>query len=253
MATTTTPNEPGEAAVASLPTAVAVVVCESNSVGVELRWGAEATTAPHSTEYSVPPYSFVAVDASGNQPFIKTFGSLLYCAGGILEIQQSRYRIEVHVHDAAASARQHQQKLPSTPPFWRDEGRPLIPPSTGEEPKEESDPIGNPSSDEGIAEGLRRVAASPSMRVSSNSLSIEFVGDLHEITTRDEVEEKFNIAANYVYSNWHRQRLIAGKRGVYKNERWHGNCVQRSQSCSAGRRWPCRPSSGVHWQWINPF
>ena len=67
---------------------------------------------------------------------------------------------------------------------------------------------------------LSRVAASPSIRASSNSVSIEFVGDLHEILTRDEIEEKFIVAANYIQDNWHRQRFTRGERGVYKNERW---------------------------------
>jgi NAD-dependent DNA ligase len=109
------------------------------------------------------------------------------------------------------------QKPPATPRFRGDDG--LGPPSLGKLPKEESAPKGSPSSDEGIAEGLSRIAAAPSMRVSSNSVSIEFVGDLHEITQRDEVEDKFNIAANYVYKNWHHPRFTAGKIGVYKNER----------------------------------
>ena len=107
---------------------------------------------------------------------------------------------------------------PSTPRLRRDAG--LVPPSIGKAPKEEADPKGSPSSDEGISEGLSRIAAAPSMRASSNSVSIEFVGDLHKITTRGEVEDRFNIAANYVYNNWHHKRFTAGKNGVYKNERW---------------------------------
>lgn len=80
-----------ETAVASLHT---VVVTEITGK-VELKWDTHATAASLSTDYSVAPYSFVAVDTSGNQPFVKTFGSLLYCDGGFLTIADVRYRIEV--------------------------------------------------------------------------------------------------------------------------------------------------------------
>ena len=50
------------------------------------------------------PYSFSASDSNGDEPFIKTFGSLLNCSGGILTIGQTRYRIHVkerHIVSAA--------------------------------------------------------------------------------------------------------------------------------------------------------
>lgn len=76
---------------------------------VTLKWGeggAKQTTAPHSTLYPNAPYSFSAGDSNGDEPFIKTFGSLLNCSGGILTIGQTRYRIQV----------QAQQQLPPAPP-----------------------------------------------------------------------------------------------------------------------------------------
>ena len=66
--------------------------------GVVVKWGeggAKQTTGLHSTLYSNAPYSFSAVDSNGDEPFIKTFGSLLNCSGGILTIGQTRYRIQV--------------------------------------------------------------------------------------------------------------------------------------------------------------
>jgi hypothetical protein len=64
---------------------------------VVVKWGdggAKQTTAPHSTLYSDAPYLFSAVDSNGDEPFIKTFGSLLNCSGGILTIGVTRYRIQ---------------------------------------------------------------------------------------------------------------------------------------------------------------
>jgi hypothetical protein len=75
------------------------------------------------------------------------------------------------------------EKLPESPLFRRNEGRNLVPPSTGKAPKEEAAPKASPSSYEGVQEGLSLFAASPSMRVSSNSVAIEFVDHLHQIIT----------------------------------------------------------------------
>lgn len=64
---------------------------------VVVRWGqggAKQTTAPHSTLYSDAPYLFSADDSNGDEPFIKTFGTLLQCDGGILTVGQTRYRIQ---------------------------------------------------------------------------------------------------------------------------------------------------------------
>eukprot|EP00977_Amphora_coffeiformis_P012999 scaffold3337_cov169-Amphora_coffeaeformis.AAC.9 len=135
----------------------------------------------------------------------------------IKRLGRAQQRLD-NILDQEVDGRQHQRKPPRTPRLRR--GMALVPPSTGKEPKEESNPKASPSSDEGIAEGLSRVAASPSMRASSNSVSIDFVQDLHKITKRNEIEEKFHIAANYVRKNWHNMRYSMGKKGVYKNERW---------------------------------
>lgn len=124
---------------------------------------------------------------------------------------------------AADHSRRQQIHPPqsTTPQLVRHKSQPrIIPPSTGKEPKHESSPKGSPSSEEGIEEGLSFVATSPSMRVSSNSLSIEFVENLQRITTLEEVDKRFSMAAAYVFKNWHHERHTVGKRGVYKNERW---------------------------------
>jgi hypothetical protein len=52
--------------------------------------GAQQTTAGLSDGYTD---AFSAVKANNNEPFVKTFGSLIHCHGGILTIGQSRYRI----------------------------------------------------------------------------------------------------------------------------------------------------------------
>jgi hypothetical protein len=121
----------------------------------------------------------------------------------------------------AVMVSQEQQPQPfATPRPKRHEVLYLVPASIGKDPKEEAEPKGSPSSDEGMEEGLNRVAASPSMRVSSNSLSIEFVVDLYKITKLDKLDEKFSNAAEYVHNNWHRKRYPVAKTGVFKNERW---------------------------------
>jgi len=104
------------------------------------------------------------------------------------------------------------QTQPTTPRVPRHDSEPrIIPPSTGKEPKYESAPKASPSSEEGVQEGLSFVAGSPSMRVSSNCLSIDFVEDLQKITTLQEVDKRFSTAANYVFRNWHHERHKGGK------------------------------------------
>ena len=116
---------------------------------------------------------------------------------------------------------QQQHTQSTTPQVWRHDGQlRILPPSTGKETKHELAPKASPSSDEGMEEGLSFVAASPSMRVSSNSVSIDLVEDLQKITTLEDVDKRFSTAADYVFKNWHRERNNRGKRGVYKNERW---------------------------------
>ena len=76
---------------------------------VTLKWGeggSKQTTAPHSTPYLIAPYSFSAVDSNGDEPFIKTFGSLLNCNDGILKIGKKRYLIRVQQQQL------QQQQLP---------------------------------------------------------------------------------------------------------------------------------------------
>mmetsp|Transcript_29934 Transcript_29934/g.82147 ORF Transcript_29934/g.82147 Transcript_29934/m.82147 type:complete len:599 (-) Transcript_29934:57-1853(-) len=111
-----------------------------------------------------------------------------------------------------------QQTSPFTPRPTR--RPPQIPPSTGKEPKAEATPKKSPSSDEGMEEGLSFVMDSPGIRVSSNSVSIDFVEELHRIVSLEEVDERFSTAAEYVYNNWNRQRIRLGRQGVHKNERW---------------------------------
>jgi len=85
---------------AAVPEELPVPVVElfMTSGGVVAKWGesgAKQTTAPLSTLYTDSPYLFYAVDSNGDEPFIKTFGSLLHCDGGALTIGQIRYRIQV--------------------------------------------------------------------------------------------------------------------------------------------------------------
>ena len=62
---------------------------------VVVKWESEETKATHSTLYSVEPYFLRAFKSTGNstraEPTFKTFGSLLGCHGGILEIGQTHY------------------------------------------------------------------------------------------------------------------------------------------------------------------
>ena len=58
---------------------------EANSI--TLKWGeggSKQTIAPLSALYSIAPYSFSAEDLNGDELFIKTFGSLPNCNGGVL-------------------------------------------------------------------------------------------------------------------------------------------------------------------------
>ena len=75
---------------------------------VKLKWGEggakQATIlSPDTTQYFDAPCSFSASDSNGYEPFIKTFGSLLHCNGGILSIGQTCYRIHVQEQHAAAA------------------------------------------------------------------------------------------------------------------------------------------------------
>jgi hypothetical protein len=65
----------------------------TNRDGVVVKWGRDGTTAPHATLYADAPYLFSAFDSNGDEPFIKTFGSLPHCDGGVLTIGQDRFRI----------------------------------------------------------------------------------------------------------------------------------------------------------------
>ena len=121
---------------------------------------------------------------------------------------------------------QQQHAQSTTPRLRRHEGQIcIVPPSTGKEPKHELAPKASPSSEEGVEEGLSFVAASPSMRVSSNSVSIELVEDLQKITRLQYVDKRFSTAADYVFKNWHRERNNQRRAGVYKNERWFTGIV----------------------------
>ena len=74
-----------------------VMVSRTNDGGVVVKWGeggARQTTAPQTALYSDNPYNFAACDAIGEILFIKTFGTLLGCDGGILTIGGRRYRIQ---------------------------------------------------------------------------------------------------------------------------------------------------------------
>jgi hypothetical protein len=74
-----------------------VQVSTTSNGFVLLKWGeAQSTTVTLSTVYSDHPYSFHATtNSNGDEPFIKTYGSLLSCSGGILTIGTTRYRIQV--------------------------------------------------------------------------------------------------------------------------------------------------------------
>ena len=77
---------------------------------VKLKWGEggakQATIlSPDSTLYSDPPYLFSASDLNGDEPYIKTFGSLLYFSGVMLSIGQTRYRIHVQEQCCSSSVR----------------------------------------------------------------------------------------------------------------------------------------------------
>eukprot|EP00978_Attheya_sp_CCMP212_P006194 scaffold13993_cov51-Attheya_sp.AAC.7 len=76
---------------------VAEVFTRGNGVEVKLGEGAAKSifvVQPDTTLYSDAPYLFSAVGSNGDEPFIKTFGTLLQCDGGILTIGQTRYRIQ---------------------------------------------------------------------------------------------------------------------------------------------------------------
>ena len=66
-----------------------------NAFDVIIQWDSGGTAATPFTLYSDAPYSLSAVQANQKEPFLKTFGSLLRCNGGILIIGQKRYRIQV--------------------------------------------------------------------------------------------------------------------------------------------------------------
>eukprot|EP00978_Attheya_sp_CCMP212_P037762 scaffold181109_cov87-Attheya_sp.AAC.1 len=79
----------------NLPEVTAIV--STGPSGVTVKWdkrGGELT-APYSALYSSTPYFFWAVNSNGDDPSIKTFGSLLHCEGGILTIKEANYRILV--------------------------------------------------------------------------------------------------------------------------------------------------------------
>ena len=71
------------------------VTVSRNAFDVIIQWDSGGTAATPFTLYSDAPYSLSAVQANQKEPFLKTFGSLLRCNGGILIIGQKRYRIQV--------------------------------------------------------------------------------------------------------------------------------------------------------------
>lgn len=92
----------------SLPTAVVRPCNGDNNVSVTV--GERGTIAPLATDYSSAPYSFTAQDSRGDQPLASTFGSLLFCDGGLLKAPQGRFRILV-----LSSASSVQAPPPKTP------------------------------------------------------------------------------------------------------------------------------------------
>eukprot|EP00978_Attheya_sp_CCMP212_P009271 scaffold21931_cov33-Attheya_sp.AAC.1 len=83
------------ASTAAVPLEELPVVNVSDQGGkVAVKWGnggAQQTTAGFSDAYTA---HFFASDSNGDEPFVKTFGSLLHCSGGILRIGVTRYRIQ---------------------------------------------------------------------------------------------------------------------------------------------------------------
>eukprot|EP00978_Attheya_sp_CCMP212_P028158 scaffold96531_cov91-Attheya_sp.AAC.1 len=83
------------ASTAAVPLEELPVVNVSDQGGkVAVKWGnggAQQTTAGFSDAYTT---HFIASDSNGDEPVVKTFGSLLHCSGGILRIRLTRYRIQ---------------------------------------------------------------------------------------------------------------------------------------------------------------
>ena len=71
------------------------VIETSDGVAVAVKWGeggARQTRAGLSDSYAD---TFLVTDENGEEPLRKTFGTLLYCTGGITTIGGERYAIQV--------------------------------------------------------------------------------------------------------------------------------------------------------------
>ena len=87
-------NMAEEETVVSIPVVKVIHIWEKNSVELGFdEYGSTVESA--STMYAIYPYNFKAVNKSGKEPLIKTFGSLIRCDGGTLTMGENQFRIQL--------------------------------------------------------------------------------------------------------------------------------------------------------------
>ena len=89
MAANADPNKsamaPAAAAIPSEEELPVVMVSQTGHGGVVVKWDdGDETLASLDTSYTGPGFSFSVERDNGNEPRVKTFGSLLRCDGGVL-------------------------------------------------------------------------------------------------------------------------------------------------------------------------